>query len=124
MLRLFGASPTFPHATKWVLAGFVGTHSAHHLGSPHPRLVALGVGSHGVPPGKCRVSAVSKRVLQVNTTSTEGESRQMRHDASIVNSFIYLVLQTYCVFEIPNYLSDRLQFGIRQRIFLFTLNKA
>lgn len=64
-------SPTFPHATKWVLVGLIGTHSAHHLGSPHSRLVALGVGSHGVPPGKRRVSTIGKRVLQINATPTE-----------------------------------------------------
>lgn len=68
----FRAPPTFPHASKRVLVGLVGPHSAHHLGSPHPRLVALGVGGHGVPPGKRRVSAVSKRVLQVNTAPNRG----------------------------------------------------
>lgn len=68
----FRAPPTFPHASKRVLVGLVGPHSAHHLGSPHPGLVALGVGGHGVPPGKRRVSAVSKRVLQVNTAPNRG----------------------------------------------------
>lgn len=68
----FRAPPTFPHASKRVLVGLVGPHSAHHLGSPHPGLVALGVGGHGVPPGKRRVSAFSKRVLQVNTAPNRG----------------------------------------------------
>lgn len=71
------ASPTFPHAAKRVLVGLIGPHPAHHLGSPHPRLVALGVGGHGVPPGECRVSAVSERILQVHTTPAKGDSGEI-----------------------------------------------
>lgn len=59
---------TFPHASKGILCGLVGTHSTHHLWATHPWLVALRVGSHGVPSGECWVSAVSKGVLQINTT--------------------------------------------------------
>lgn len=44
-----GPSPTFPHATEGVLVGLVRTHSAHHLWATHAWLVALRVGSHGVP---------------------------------------------------------------------------
>ena len=61
---------TFSHATEGVLVGLVGTHPAHHFWASHPRLVALRVGGHGVPSGKCWVSTISKRVLQIHTTPT------------------------------------------------------
>ena len=66
-------SLTFPHATEGVLVGLVGTHSSNHLWAAHPGLVALRVGSHGVPSGERRVSAISKRILQINATPREGQ---------------------------------------------------
>ena len=62
---------TFPHASKGVLVGLVGTHPTHHFRATHARLVALRVGSHSVPSGKCWISPISKRVLQINATPIE-----------------------------------------------------
>ena len=64
-------SLTFPHATEGVLVGLVGTHPTHHLWAAHSRLVALRVGSHGVPSGERRVSTIGKGVLQIYATPTE-----------------------------------------------------